>query len=196
MKVILSVVFLGLITSLAVAQDQPLAPQPTVFMGHQLGESVQQWFSASEEPKRCAEWNRNKFELLDKKADVQFCKVADDLAQGKSGFLSTRQPGDSTLARDRWYFQDGKLVALIGSFLPYDKTLAELRQKYGSETNKRVKLVVHVLSPTYPVFGEKWEMPDGTLIFLLEDSHAVNHADLVISTQSYIDQQASANNPF
>lgn len=190
MKSIFSILFLALISSIAMAQDQQVAPQPTVFMGHQLGETVQQWFSASEEPKRCANWNRNKAENL------QFCKVAGDLAQGKSGFLNTRQPGDSTLARDRWYFQDGKLVALIGSFLPNDKTLAELRQKYGSETNKRVKLVVHVLSPTYPVFGEKWEMPDGTLIFLLEDSHAVNHANLVISTQSYIDQQATANNPF
>jgi hypothetical protein len=190
MRAILSVIFLGLLTTVAMAQGQQAAPQPTVFMGHQLGETVQQWFSASEEPKRCADWNRNKAD------NRQFCKVADDLGQGKSGFLNTRQPGDSPLARDRWYFQNGRLVALIGTFLPYDKTLAELREKYGSETKKGVKLVVHVLSPTYPVFGEKWEMPDGTLIFLVEDSHAVNHADLVISTQSYIDHQASANNPF
>lgn len=148
MKMFLSVIFLGLIAGVAVAQDRQATPQPTVFMGHQLGETIQQWFSSSEEPKRCADWNRNKAD------NRQFCKVADDLAQGKSGFLNIRQPGDSTFARDRWYFQNGKLVALIGSFLPYDKTLAELRQKYGSETNKRVKLVVHVL-PNVPGLWRK-----------------------------------------
>lgn len=190
MKTILSVIFLGLIMSVAVAQDQQAAPQPITFMGHQLGETVQQWFTVSDEPKRCANWNRNKAD------NRQFCKVADEIAEGKSGFLNTRQPSDSVLARDRWYFQDNKLVALVGSFLPYDKTLAELRGKYGPETKKQAKLVVHVLSPTYPVFGEKWDMPDGTLIFLAEDSHAVNHSNLVISTQSFIDQQESANNPF
>ncbi|MFZ0334441.1 MAG: hypothetical protein WBE86_11385 [Candidatus Acidiferrales bacterium] len=190
MKIILSALFLGLIASLAVAQDQPPAPQSTVFMGHQLGETVQQWFSASDEPKRCAEWKRNKAD------NKLFCKVADDIAQGRSGMLDTRQPGDSVLARDRWYFQYGKLAALIGTFLPYDKTLAELREKYGPETKKQAKLVVHVLSPTYPVFGEKWAMPDGTLLFLVEDTRAVNHANLVISTQAYIDQQQDANNPF
>ncbi|MGB6482893.1 MAG: hypothetical protein WBE86_05335 [Candidatus Acidiferrales bacterium] len=115
---------------------------------------------------------------------------------GGAGQLDTKHPGGGAFAKDHWYFQNGKLAALIGTFLPYDKTLAELREKYGPVTTKQAKIVVHVLSPTYPVFGEKWAMPDGTLIFLVEDTHAVNHANLVISTQAYISQQQDANNPF
>lgn len=194
MKAILSVIFLGLVGSVAVAQGQQSAPQPTTFMGNQLGETVQQWLSLSDQPKKCSPFST----ASDRKSipTIRFCNTVKNIAGGGAGQLDTKHPGASSFAKDHWYFQNGKLVALIGTFLPYDKTLAELREKYGPETGKQAKLVVHVLSPTYPVFGEKWEMPDGTLIFLAEDSHAVNHANLVISTHAYIEQQQNANNPF
>ncbi|MGC1105731.1 MAG: hypothetical protein WA876_04265 [Candidatus Acidiferrales bacterium] len=173
------------------AQDQaPQSSQPTMFMGNDLGETVQQWFLASDQPKRCTEWNRNKPD------NRQFCKVADDIAQGGSGYLNTRHPGDSVLARDRWYFDHGALVALTASALPYDKTLAQLRERYGRETNDRTTLAVHVFGPTYPVASYEWTMPDGTLIFLAEDKVAVNHAKILISTGDYIAKQVDANNPF
>lgn len=194
MKMILMALFLGLITNVAMAQDQQSSPQPTTFMGNQLGETVQQWLSLSDQPKKCSPfstaWDRKSIPT------IRFCTTVKNIAGGGAGQLDTKHPGGGSLAKDHWYFQNGKLAALIGTFLPYDKTLAELREKYGTETKKQAKLVVHVLSPTYPVFGEKWAMPDGTLIFLAEDTHAVNHANLVVSTQAYINQQQEANNPF
>lgn len=190
MKTTLLVTFLGLITSVAMAQGQPPAPQSTVFMGHQLGETVQQWFSTSDEPKKCAEWNRNKAD------NKQFCKVADDIAQGGPGYLNTRHPGDSVFARDRWYFDHGTLVAFAANALPYDKTLAQLRERYGHETNDRTTLAVHVFGPSYPVASYEWTMPDGTLVFLAEDKTAVGHAKLLISTRDYIRKEVDANNPF
>lgn len=162
----------------------------TAFMGHNLGETVQQWLRASEEPKRCAEWNRRKGD------NVKFCKVADEIAQGGSGYLNTRHPGGSVLARDRWVFDHGVLAALVANALPYDTTLAQLRERYGRETNDRTMMVVHVFGPSYPVAGNEWTMRDGTIIILAEDREAIHHAKLLISSRDFIHKQIDASNPF
>lgn len=162
----------------------------TAFMGHNLGETVEQWFRASDEPKRCAEWN------MRKSANVQFCKVARDISQGGSGYLNTRHPGDSVFARDRWIFDHGILAALVANALPYEQTLAQLRERYGRETNDRTMMVVHVFGPTYPVAASEWTMPDGTIIILAEDQTAIHHAKLLISSRGFIRKQVDASNPF
>lgn len=171
-------------------EGESSAPSATRFMGHELGETIQQWVSESDQPKRCAEWNRRK------RANVQFCDVVEEIARSGSGVLDTQHPGDSVFARDRWYFNHGLLVALAANALPYDKTLAQLRERYGRETNASNTLAVHVFGPTYPVARDQWVMPDGTLIFLAEDKVAVRHAKLLISTRDYILKQVDANNPF
>ncbi|MGH9734281.1 MAG: hypothetical protein ACRD8A_06810 [Candidatus Acidiferrales bacterium] len=162
----------------------------TAFMGHNLGETVEQWFRASDEPKRCAEWNMRKAN------NVQFCKAAYAISQGGSGYLNTRHPGGSVLARDRWVFDHGTLAALVANALPYEKTLAQVRERYGRETNDRTIMVVHVFGPSYPVAGNEWTMQDGTVIVLAEDRTAIHHAKLLISSRGFIRKQVDASNPF
>lgn len=80
MKAILSVIFLGLLTSVAVAQDRQAAPQPTTFMGHQLGETVQQWLCFSDQPKKCSPFST----ASDRKSvpTIRFCNTVKNIAGG------------------------------------------------------------------------------------------------------------------
>jgi hypothetical protein len=190
MKAIVSVILLGLVASVAMAQDQAPPPQPTMFMGHQLGETIQQWFRASDEPKRCAEWNRRKID------NVHFCDVANKIAQGKPGYLNTAHPGGNVLARDRWYFDNGVLAALVANALPYNETTLQLQERYGAETKDQTFTVEHVLGKDYSISSHTWVMPDGTFILIGEDQTAVRYSKLLISTRAYIRKEIDANNPF
>jgi hypothetical protein len=189
MKIIAAVLFFGLIATLTAAQAPPTA-QRTMFMGHQLGESVQQWLQASDQPKRCAEENRHT------PGNVRFCKVIDEIAEGRAANFVTSHSGQSVVAGDRWYFENGTLTAVLSDGLPYNKTVDELLERYGPATNNRTFTVDHVFGPNYVVSSHQWTMSDGAVMIIAEDKTAVGYAKLLVSTQDFLHKELSANNPF
>jgi hypothetical protein len=172
------------------AQDQAqaqaaTAPAPTVFMGHTLGETVQQWLDASGNTDVCPKHrSQNK----------DFCDSVDAVAAGQYGKVLTQHPGDAN-ANDVWWFDGGSLGGLVAIPLPFTLTLQQIHDRYGEPTRKGTKTEENRDGTRFDVTTLVWDMPDGTFIDIVGQEQG-NRCKLSISTHDFVQKERDAANPF
>jgi hypothetical protein len=187
-----TVLFLSLMIfagAAAAQQDQAAsstAPDSTVFMGHTLGETVQQWLATSGNANACVRLNRWR--------NKEFCDQVDAVAAGQYGKVLTQHPDDANV-NDTWWFDNGSLGGLVAIPLPFTRTLQQIHDRYGEPTRKATKTVENRDGTRHDVTTLVWEMPDGTFIDIIGEEPG-NRCKLSISTHDFAEKQRDAANPF
>ena len=189
MKVTMLLLFLTLFAGgMAAQQDQAAsatAPAATVFMGHTLGETVQQWLDTSGNTDACTKHRRE---------NKDFCDSVDAVAAGQFGKVLTQHPDDANV-NDIWWFDSGSLGGLVAAPLPFGRTLQHIHARYFEATRQETKAIQNANGTTTAMTKYIWEMPDGTIIAIV-GAEPGDHCKLSISTNDFAQKQRDAANPF
>ena len=186
--------FVALLVTTAGAQDlaQPESqPQPSTFMGHQLGETVSQWLSITGYGNRCSNW------LVKHNAqNINFCKSVDQAALQNGETTIVTADASQNGASDVWYFQSGTLAGVIVGWVPYDKNLGMLHDRYGNASDEKQSTVENTNGATYVVHSVQWNMPDGAVVILKQNKTKINLCKVEFTTPDFINQEKAAANPY
>lgn len=186
--------FAVLLATTVQAQDQTQPesqPQPSTFMGHQLGETVSQWLSTTGYGKRCSNW------LVKHNAqNVNFCKSVDQAALQNGETNIVTADANQEGANDIWYFQNSTLAAVVVAWVPFDKNLGMLRDRYGNATKEKQTTMENTNGGTYVVHTVEWNMTDGAIVVIAQNKTRINLGKVEFTTPDFVNQEKAAANPY
>ena len=139
------------------------APPSTKFLGHIVGETLDQWLVAShmDQAEICGKHDRR-----DKRMDFkQVCSVLGSVRAG--------QPGNITTNHIQWFFANGKVSeALMEKLIGFDTTtereIAFLTEVYGKPSRYDTVKNSNLAGGTWNTVHVEWDMTDGARIAALE----------------------------
>lgn len=166
-------------------------PQPSTFMGHQLGETVSQWLSITGYGNRCSTW------LVKHSAqNINFCKSIDQAALQNGETTITTADASQSGANDLWFFQSGTLAAVVVGWVPFDKNLGMLHDRYGSASKDKDTTMENTNGGTYVVHTVEWNMPDGAIVAIVQNKVKINLGKVEFTTPSFVAQEKAVSNPY
>ncbi len=138
-------------------------PPSTKFLGHIVGETLDQWLVAShmDQAEICGKHDRR-----DKRMDFkQVCSVLGSVRAG--------QPGNITTDKVQWFFANGKVSeALIVKIVGFDTTTEEqiafLTEVYGKPSRYDTVKNSNLAGGTWNTVDVAWDLPDGARIVAKE----------------------------
>jgi len=135
-------------------------PPSTKFLGHLIGETVDQWLTTShmDQAEICGKHDRR-----DKRMDFkQVCAVLSAVRSGQSGNITT---ADNV----QWFFEHGKVsqalkLVSIGIDTTTEQQIAFLTEVYGRPTQYDTVKNSNLAGGAWNTVDVGWDMPDGALI--------------------------------
>ncbi len=196
-RIVVRLAFL-LVASLTVSGQGPLTKiAPTVFMGHTLGETIQQWLEVNHNPDMCT---KAQPKLQDKKNCARIAASNDSepiiLYSLKQELPHYTVPedlqADDATYNYVWYFEKASLVMMLSDG-NYQQVLDNLEERYGAPTSSKKYAIQNAFGATFDRTDYLWHMPDGTLITLQDwRDFTFQLGHLIISSQTYMETQKKA----
>ncbi len=144
--------------------------KPTVFLDHQLGENISQWFTEShiDLAEICGPHKRS-----DKRMDYKSaCRQLTALRKGADDHFQFLDQSQRTVT---WHFAKGTLVdaMMMQQLGPQfhtstDEQINFLSAIYGPPTHRRTVENRDSFGASWETIEAQWEMPDGSLIQCIE----------------------------
>jgi hypothetical protein len=188
-------------------QEQPMA----VKGGHQLGETVEQFFSEGQEKEALSACATGHFKSLDKLIRSQVKKDCDELAGTRQRAMDGKREdyhgvGDpSEMRKDTFTFDGGHLVKVELLYAgpsaefnyrgqSFEKILAGVIQANGPPTSESTKPTQDAYGVPYVAHRELWLTPQ-TVILITEQPGPRGSTILVAFTRAEYDRTVAAGAP-